>query len=234
MDRFRLYLTISVAVVLLLSILNCTMQPNVPNVPTVSPSVMQNTPVPSQTLMAPGTSTITSNFTWDLQGAPSNNLKGILAGFTDVVSIQQFLINFNWDSDYDTTKFLSPDELLINKKGVCTAFARFYLLALEKQGYACSFLTIQGSSSAHAIVLFMDNDGHYRCSSNQFYYAKSDFGIFKGPAIIKAAEEFFQADWRAILVYDDSGVIREKITNTNASFTPNNPEAGFNVFEIKR
>lgn len=198
------------------------------------------TPTPAATVgpapaIAPGGTEIIEPWAWDRQGPPSPELAGVLAGFKTPDDVAFYLLTkLSWADDYDTTHFLTPDQLLHDGRGVCSAFARFWALALQRQGYRADVLAFWGPASAHSVCIFRDEGGHYRLTSNQDWSPKTDLGVERDPALVRAAVEFYGAAWHNLIVYDVSGQLRQRIDNTAAPVPAAGPSPGRNLFTIRR
>lgn len=184
----------------------------------------------------PGESVIDNLWAWDRQQTPSDALVAILDREKTPPALASFMqSSYEWRDDYDTGRFLSPDELVSQRYGVCSAFARFWTFALGRLGYKADFVAFWGPSSAHAIAVFRDAGGTYRLASNQFFYDSLDLGHERDAAIVRAAQEFYGSQWSVILVFDpEGGVIRQKIVNEALAAAPMTPPQGRGVFAIKR
>lgn len=193
---------------------------------------------PSYHGIAPGATTVTSPYAWPPQGPPTGDLKTILDGLKTPQDISEHLLaNYPWRDDYDTTRFLSPAELVEQKRGVCSAFARFWVFALARQGIPSHFIATWGPSSAHAFVVFKDGD-HWKLASNQYLY-KDSLGTERDQAIVAGNAEFYGMTWTETQLFDpDSGKVRQPFTNPLAPKTllPLSVEVPgkSNLFSIKR
>lgn len=189
--------------------------------------------------ITPGLSTITTPYVWAPQGPAAGDLAQVLAKLKTPQAIADHLTaNYPWQDDYDTLRFLSPAELVEQKRGVCSAFARFWVRALSAQGIRGEFLAFWGPSSAHAVCIFRDPDsGKWRLASNQSLY-KLDLGYDRDGALAGAAAEFYGSQWGDLLVFDgDSGAVRQRIRNAVAPSAPlADPLSvpGRNLFTVKR
>lgn len=189
--------------------------------------------------ITPGSSTIVTPWTWPPQGPPTGELAALLERLKTPQAIADHLTaSYPWQDDYDTTRFLTPAELVAQRRGVCTAFARFWVRALQAQGIRAEFVSFWGPSSAHAIAIFRDPaSGHWRLASNQALY-KNDLGLERDGALAAAAGEFYGAGWGDLLVFDaDSGAVRQRMRNANATTAPLAAPSvipGRNLFTVRR
>lgn len=190
--------------------------------------------------LAPGLSLVASPYSWSKQGPPTGKLATVLAVIkapADVATILQG--SYPWQDDYDTMRFLSPDELVSQGRGVCSAFARFWTYALARQGRRAEFIAVWGLTSAHAFAMFRDADGLWRLCSNQYLYSQT-FGYDRDGAIAGACSEFYGqvGGWSEYQVFDpDSGAIRARVQGVSLPTIPLALAAsvpGRNVFTIKR
>jgi hypothetical protein len=200
------------------------------------------TPTQAPSLVAPGKSAIPNSWTWGQQTKPTEELTANLAALKTPADIGYFLqTNFPWQDTYDTSVFLSPNDLVKQKYGVCSAFARFWNYALARQGIQSNFIAFWGPNSAHAVCVFFNPTTHkWEMGSNQYYYGASDLapGVStldgKETAIINAAKTFYGDKWSYILVYEEGGQIIQKLTNDKAptEFVPG--DSSRNIFSIQK
>ncbi len=189
--------------------------------------------------LTPGKSLIVTPFTWPRQGPPDGELAQVLEKLTTPQAIADHLTaSYPWQDDYDTSRFLAPAELVAQRRGVCTAFARFWCRALAAQGIRAEFVSFWGPSSAHAVAIFRDPiTGHWRLASNQALY-NNDLGLERDGALAGAAAEFYGAGWGDLLVFDaDSGAVRQRMRNANATTAPLAAPSlipGRNLFTVRR
>jgi hypothetical protein len=197
------------------------------------------TPTPAATVgpppIAPGATQLQERWVWDPQGPISTELAAVLADFKSPDDVAAYLAGrLAWADDYDTSHFLSPDELVKQGRGVCSAFARFWAVALERQGYRVDVLAFWGPASAHAVAVWRDEGGHFRMASNQDWSPRTDLGTERDPALVRAAVEFYGASWSNLLVYDPSGQLRQRIPNQVAPVPAAIASPGRNLFTIRR
>lgn len=214
-----------------------TPTPTATPAPTATPTTA---PTPTVTatpiaLLVPGSSTLAMRWTWDPATKPSQALDVLVTSFHSPDDVGAYLASHcDWRDTYDTSHFLSPDELIGQGYGVCTAFARFWAFALERQGYRVDVVSVWGPESAHSIAVWRDAGGHYRLASNQQWSDQTDLGPERDAAIVRSAVEFFGASWSTILVHDpDSGIIRQRIDHDGVPAADIAPP-GRNIFTIRR
>ena len=195
--------------------------------------------VPIVASVAPGSSVLSSPYAWTKQGPPTGELKTVLDALVTPEDISEHLLkNYPWQDDYDTMRFLSPAELVAQKRGVCSAFARFWTFALAKQRTRAEFVAVWGPQSAHAYAIFRGDDGQWRLVSNQYLY-RAPLGYERDQALAAGNVEFYGNSWSEAQLFDpDSGQVRQVFTNPNAPKTllPLAVEtpAGKNLFTVKR
>lgn len=189
--------------------------------------------------LAPGLSQIAIPWTWPAQGPPAGKLAALLVQLTTPDAIAAHLqASYPWQDDYDTSRFLTPTELVAARRGVCTAFARFWTFALAAQGIHADFVATWGPSSAHAYAIFRDpKTGHFRLASNQYLYT-NDLGLERDGALAAAGAEFYgSGGWGESLVFDsEGGKVRQRLKNYLAApMAPLAPAIpGRNLFTVKR
>lgn len=195
----------------------------------------------TQPLIAPGSSTLTHPWKWTPEGASSAELKTTIDNLKTPEQISVFLQNnITWKEDYDTSEFLSPNQVVADKRTVCTGFARFWQYALAKNGYNSHFVAVWGPTSAHAFVVFKF-EGQWRLASNQYYYNRPEQKLgtigedYLETAAQKGSIEFYGAGWRMFEIYDANGNITDRKENSTAPtlITPGTIP-GRNLFSIKR
>jgi hypothetical protein len=205
-------------------------------VPAGTAPVLDLGPAPSLT---PGQSLITIPWSWPAQGPPEGELAKLLGTFKSPAAIASHLqAAYPWQDDYDTSRFLTPAELVKQRRGVCTAFARFWTFALQAQGIRSDFIATWGPSSAHAYAIFRDPaTSRWKLASNQYLY-ELDLGLERDGAIASAAAEFYgSGGWGESLIFDpDSGKVRQRMKNASAApMAPLAPAVpGRNLFTVKR
>lgn len=178
----------------------------------------------------PGHTIITCNIIWNHQLEPSDHLTKIMAKLNSPEDISRHLLKsgYSWKRNYNIKQFLSPEELVANKGGVCSAFGRFWIFALANIGIKSDLVAIYSNKSAHAIIVFRcPRTNRYRLTSNQYLYIV-DLGEDRDEAIKKAADEFY-SNWLAIEVYGEDGVLREVINSPNSDHYPTIEEVDFDI-----
>lgn len=225
-----------ILLIVLLALTGCVAAPS-PVTPAAS-----TTPSPeafASPLVAPGGSLIDTPWRWNDQRTPSEALSAAIIDADNPESFQAYLLaNVAWRDDYDIAHFLSPNEVVEAGRTVCTGFARTWQAYLgSKFGIRAEFVAFYGPQSAHAVTVFRAPDGRFRLTSNQFYYKGLDLDPAnegRDAAIVRSAAEFYGAQWSSIEVYDEGGVIRQKLTNQALVPAPTAQAAGRNVFSVRR
>lgn len=188
--------------------------------------------------LAPGLSTLPSTWLWPQQGAPSPELAAALDGRTTPEAIAAWLqANAEWRDDYDTGRFLSPAEVVRDKRAVCSGFARFWVYALARLGIRAEFVAFWGPASAHAVAVFRAPDGRYRLASNQFYYSALDLdpgNRGRDAALDAAGMEFYGDQVGDLLVFSDSGQVMQRKQSVKAQAVPLAAPAGRGLFSVRR
>lgn len=225
--------------VVLFATVGCTNQIT-PPVPKPSAAV----PLPVESIgisIKPDSSTIYSPWKWTNNGLPSQELTNVTDGLKSPEQIADYLQkNVSWLDNYDTTEFLSPNQVIADKRTVCTGFARFWNYSLARNGYTSHFIAVWGPNSAHAFTVFQ-YQGNWRLGSNQYYYGAFDKNLgvvgkdYLETAAINGAIEFYGKYWQRIQIFTESGHIIQEINNTVASAAPMTPGSETRtVFNIKR
>lgn len=193
-------------------------------------------PVPSANAIAafgPGQRTITNPHLWNTK-VISPEVTALFRSFKTPDDVSSWMLsNLEWRDDYDTTYFLASQEVFDSKRAVCSGLARFSRDALSVQGYAPKLIAFWGTDSAHAVTIFPDETGRYRLFSNQYYTPKNDLGYTLDQALVKAAEAFYGSSWRRIDVYEDGGIVTQRVTNEKlAGPIPANGVTSRNIFRL--
>lgn len=213
----------------LVFLLSCAPQPS--NPAAVAPSA---SPTATATPVVPGFRAIVNPYNWDkvVTSTDLNNVFNRLHSPDDLSAYMRE--TFVWQDDYDTSNFLAPQEVYQSRRAVCSGFARFAREALQVQGYQSTVIAFWGTETAHAVCIFLDETGHYRMTSNQFYSKLNDLGTLFDAACTKAAQLFYGESWKQITVYEEGGAITQQFTNYKApapGAIPNTP--GKNAFRIR-
>lgn len=165
----------------------------------------------------PGQTTRVSPYNWPPLGAPSMELEAVLESVDSPEAIARTLAsNFSFTESYDINEFLSPNQFIQTKRGCCTAYARFWITALNRLGYDSRFVAIYGADRSHAVTIFRDENGTYRMASNDRYFADLDLdphGRGLKAAAERAAREFYGEDWRSIYFFDEQGHIEDGLVH---------------------
>jgi hypothetical protein len=185
-----------------------------------------------------GESFVKTDYSWPSDGIVSDGLGLDLDLLKNPSQISKYLVkNYAWKDNYDTRRFLTPNEFFDRKSGVCSAFARFWQYANDRNGTPTKFIAMWGPISSHAVAIFKSDDQRWRMASNQFYYQKEDLdpnNLGSNTAIVNAAKFFYDNNWSVILIYDDSGTIIDKMTNVYLKTMPNPGSViSKNLFSIK-
>lgn len=149
--------------------------------------------------------TYNTRYPWDIQGPPSARLASALASIDSTDQVTTFLkTHVRWQAGYDDQHLLSPDEFLTQGFGVCSAFARFWCLALAHQGFKPELVAFWWGNIGHAVALWPDVAGQYRFASN-FDVDPRVLGTDHTHAVLGCAQAFCQDTWTLIWVYDAEG-----------------------------
>lgn len=215
------------------------------------PGAVSNVPEPADAVvnwLIPGKSLITHGWKWTPQPDPNAELQQNLGSFKTPGDVEQlFIKQYRWVDDYDTSEFLSPNQFTDRKKGVCTAFARYWQYALAKQGHPSVFVAFWSPQFAHAICVYRGtgtdgSKGWYLASNGDLYnYPAGNLNPenpgFDGmsTAIINSAKFFVGENWQYIQTFDENGKIMQEWRN--AKTTSNKPLApstsGRNIFSLR-
>lgn len=211
-----------------------------------APTTVDVSPKPGEILFVPfpnynpGQSTLNGPWKWSSQvNMPAELEKEIDALPNDPIVIAKYMQkNWPWKDEYDTGVFLSLNQLDEQGYGVCSAFARAWKTINERKGTRTEFVAFWGPTSAHAVAVFKDANGTFRMGSNQYFYGNLDLDPAKTgkwtEAYKAAAVEWYGEKWTDIVVFDEGGIMKEKIRNTELppqDYKPYTP--GRNIFTIK-
>lgn len=188
--------------------------------------------------LPPGQTLVASPWRWPRQGPPAGEFARLRVALRTPDDIAAWLEhNTEWRDDYDTSRFLTASELIEQKRGVCTAFARAWAELLAAQQKRAVFVAVWGPESAHAYTIFRDGD-RWRLCSNQYLY-ENDLGVERDAAIATANAEFYgSGGWSEYQIFDvASGAVVQRVRNDVAPVLPLAPEAPQprrNLFTVRR
>lgn len=202
--------------------------------------------VNGQSVLKPGESGFTYQWIWTPQDLATTELADEISALKTPGDIQNlFFDKYVWKDDYDIREFLSPNTFNARKKGVCSAFARYWQFALSKQGVKADFIAFWSPQFAHAVCVFRgkDTDGNigWFMGSNRSLVNEPKQDLNEGnPGIdgranawIGAAQFFVGDTWTKIEVYDENGkIIWRKLNEKNPKeeLTPGNSSK--NIFSF--
>lgn len=157
---------------------------------------------------------------WPAPAAPSVELEQALQAYDSPQAVARHLKrDFTFTVDYDYTVFMAPDEFVKRRRGACTAYARYWLAALDRLGLQGDFVVAFGPATSHAMVVFKDHTGVYRMVSNDAIDEARDLDpdrLGLDAAAMGAARAFYGDAWRAVAVLDDRGQLRRQLLNPQA------------------
>ncbi len=188
--------------------------------------------------LPPGQTLLLSPWRWSRQGPPAGEFARLRTELRTPEAIAAWLkVNTEWRDDYDTSRFLSASELIEQKRGVCTAFARTWAELLAAQQKRAVFVAVWGPESAHAYTIFRDGD-RWRLCSNQYLY-ENDLGVERDAAIAAANAEFYgSGGWSEYQVFDlASGAVVQRVQNAvvpRPPLAPEVPRPDRNLFTVRR
>lgn len=170
----------------------------------------------------------TPGWNWHPQLAPSLELAELSARLKTPGDINDWMKNnLQWYNS-KTEHVSSPDDMLILRRGLCTEFARFWAYLLNAHGIKTQIVGVWSDTTAHAVVLFQDDQLNWRMTSNaklQTAALHKDFEV----ALVDAAITIYGAGWLDIRLFDPiSGKTTRRIHNTPlAPVTAGTPNSRF-------
>jgi hypothetical protein len=138
---------------------------------------------------------------------PPEDSPPILDTLKTPFDVASYLDTIPYADDYDTRRYLPPGELVTQRRGDCTAFARFWLAAIRHQGGEAYFVAEWYPAGAHAFCVFKKPPWSWRVASNNMLYVNYDMGNTWQEAALQGAA-LLHADWQLVRVMDASGTIR--------------------------